>query len=461
VNELVSYVVPFYNPCSQGRSPVWFVQCIESLLRQTHGDCEFLFVDDGSSDCSASIVRAFSEYDNRIWLLGAHGEEAHQGIEHALDLGLAAAQGQFIARLDSDDIAMPERTKTQLAYFRKHPLTMLLGGRMQVMSEGIKRAWALDYTSVRREARTHCPLFHPTVMFRRLVYEQFGGYPRGYDCAEDYAYWSRVLRWCRAENMPEVLTQYRVHGGQQGALYQHKQMAAAARIASECHDMPERSPFDKLLAAYCEEKGCTEDEVLRTNLAALHQRTALRWCDWWTGNPDAPRADFFVDAPDFALCELLDCLLTLWHGRWRLREFIIGKVLDYGGGLGIASLLKPGIQYVHYDPSPFCRRVVLRHTPTALAGDNPDLRPHTYDAVLAIHSLEFMERDRILPMLDMLVAALKPGGYFLFDFAPEPDKLHPMRQGTPGMAEAATEIMTKRGLVRLVGNTVWQKGRMA
>lgn len=239
---LVSYIIPFYNACSKGRQQAWFEQCIESVLLQaSYRDIELLLLDDGSSDHSRVVAEKY-ECDDRVQLITSNQNE---GIAETLNRGLAAANGEFIARLDSDDAALPDRTAKQVAYLQEHPDVAVLGGGMRVIDtmEGTTTdvaPKALAKDAVRKLAKKECPFFHPTVMMRKSVYLARGGYPTlAYQYAEDYGYWVRILRRRRSTtaqlyhgaNIPDILSIVRRHPNRISAQH-YKEQCAAARLVS-------------------------------------------------------------------------------------------------------------------------------------------------------------------------------------------------------------------------------------
>ncbi|HEX2853353.1 MAG TPA: glycosyltransferase [Opitutaceae bacterium] len=204
---LISVVIPVYNAAR-------FVQsAIGSVLAQSFRDFELIAVDDGSTDSSKALLDALAATDPRIRVIS----RPNTGIVGALNDGLAAATGEFIARMDADDIALPTRFETQLAYLRAHPGCVALGTDILYTDpEG-------DPLTRHRPALTHeaiveqllvgngGALIHPTVIFRRQAVESAGRYRQQYNFIEDLDLFLRLSEAGRLANLPDVFLRYRQH----------------------------------------------------------------------------------------------------------------------------------------------------------------------------------------------------------------------------------------------------------
>ena len=177
---------------------------IESIRRQSHGHWELLVVDDGSSDDSPDIASAHAEADPRVRLLPA----GRVGLVRALRYGCDAARGAYIARMDADDVSMPDRLERQLALMRGDDAIALCGTHVTDITPGDGRR---RYTRWLNSLRTHediirnilieCPLAHPTFVMRREALESVGGY-RDNGWPEDY---DLVLRlWAAGRRLAVV-----------------------------------------------------------------------------------------------------------------------------------------------------------------------------------------------------------------------------------------------------------------
>ena len=201
----ISVIMPVHNGAG------WLREAVASVRAQDFGDFEFLIVDDGSGDGTASMLAAFASADPRIRVL----QQESQGIVAALNNAIAAARAPYLARLDADDRASPVRLGKQLAFMQAHPEIGLLGtfaetidaagniiGRLTPPAEGTKLAQVL---------RRSNPFVHSSVMMRSALVRRIGGYRAAFKAAEDYDLWLRMAETCDIANLPEYLAQYRHH----------------------------------------------------------------------------------------------------------------------------------------------------------------------------------------------------------------------------------------------------------
>jgi glycosyltransferase involved in cell wall biosynthesis len=201
ISPRVSIVMPAYN------AAVYIKEAIASVLAQGFSDFELLVVNDCSTDDTAAIVRELAVADKRIELLE---HEQNQGVAGAINTGLRAARGEYIARADADDLNRPDRLRKQVAYLDAHPEIILVGAgyapfgnpaaprRVRHPADSLTIAWRFLGNTV---------FCHPTVMMRRAVVDAVGLYPDVQ--SEDYAFFSRVVRRYRTANLPDILLDYR------------------------------------------------------------------------------------------------------------------------------------------------------------------------------------------------------------------------------------------------------------
>ena len=184
-------------------------EAIESILAQTYPDFEFLIIDDASSDGSREIVKSYA--DPRIKLIA---NPERMGLAANLNRGIRLACGEYIARMDADDVSMPQRLEKQVAFMQADPDIAASGTCAIDMDESgrdLKVRKVLRGEALRRWAWVPSPLIHPSVILRKNVVEKFG-YDVSLEPAEDYGLW--VGLHCAGEkldNLNEVLLRYRVH----------------------------------------------------------------------------------------------------------------------------------------------------------------------------------------------------------------------------------------------------------
>jgi glycosyltransferase involved in cell wall biosynthesis len=200
----VSVIMSAYN------AEKYLRPAIESILSQTFSDFELIITDDGSSDSTREIIKTYN--DPRIIL-----------IENLKNLGVAAsynnavkrAAGEYVARMDADDIARPYRFEKQVSFLNAHPEIAVCGGWARIHRDD-GREYTDSYAREDGEIRFNMLLYnnfvHPAVMFRRSITSEQGlEYLQEYWPAEDYEFFSRVIRKNKTAILPEVLLDYRYH----------------------------------------------------------------------------------------------------------------------------------------------------------------------------------------------------------------------------------------------------------
>jgi glycosyltransferase involved in cell wall biosynthesis len=202
-NPRVTVLMPVHNGGS------YLLEAVNSILAQTFPDFEFLIVDDASTDQTVAYLQGIR--DPRIRLLKS---EQRLQIARALNLGLDHAKGKWIARMDADDISLPDRLSRQLDFLVKYPEVGLCGGRITYFGfyTGRFHDLPLSYEDVRSSALFDNPFTHPTVMMRRDLFERYHlRYDPDYCPADDYELWVRAMNHFPAMNMDRVVLRYRTH----------------------------------------------------------------------------------------------------------------------------------------------------------------------------------------------------------------------------------------------------------
>jgi hypothetical protein len=196
-------------------------EAIESVIAQDFSDFELLIVDDGSTDRTPAILRAWARRDARIVVITS---PENQGIPAALNSGLRHASAPYVARLDSDDIMMPRRLAAQAAVLDSEPEVVLVSCAYEIMdSEGnYLGTWNGDEP---HEVVVHLLNFYNIVggggqvMFRRSEVLDEGGYDCQYPSSEDYDLWVRLLRRGRIRTLPLIGMKQRHHGARSAVQY--------------------------------------------------------------------------------------------------------------------------------------------------------------------------------------------------------------------------------------------------
>lgn len=200
---LVSVVMPTLN------SALYLREAIHSLIQQTYRRFELIIVDGGSNDATIQLAEMYmGDGDLRIIRL-----EPDLGIAKALNVGLATAAGEFIARMDADDLAYPHRLEGQVSFLIRNPAIDLVGASIDNFGEysGPSRRPG-THSDIEDSYLTSNPFYHPTIMIRRtLVDAGIYRYNEGQRCDEDYELWGRLIPLVQCANIGRSLLRYRLH----------------------------------------------------------------------------------------------------------------------------------------------------------------------------------------------------------------------------------------------------------
>ena len=184
-------------------------QAVDSILAQTLTSFEFVVVDDGSTDTTAEILESYS--DPRLRLI----TQERTGLIASLNRAIDGASGEYIARMDADDISLPQRLELQLERLEGNPGVALLGTQVEEIDEAgdtIRRHhYPTDSAAVAKALlRGATAICHGAVIFRRACFERVGGYRQPFEHAEDYDLWLRMTESYDVENLPQVLYRKRL-----------------------------------------------------------------------------------------------------------------------------------------------------------------------------------------------------------------------------------------------------------
>lgn len=178
-----------------------------SIASQTFQDYELLIIDDGSTDQTLEIIQQFS--DKRVRIV----EGNRKGLADALNVGIMSAEGEYIARIDADDIMTDRRLEKQVVYMEKHPEVAVCGGWQQYFGlSTYLHAPPASADQCRANLLFRCDLCHSTVMLRRSFFIEHKLLYNSYYAAEDFELWTRVLCFGEITNLQEVIGLYREDG---------------------------------------------------------------------------------------------------------------------------------------------------------------------------------------------------------------------------------------------------------
>jgi glycosyltransferase involved in cell wall biosynthesis len=187
----------------------YVAEAIESILNQTYGNFELLILDDCSTDRTAEIVKGFA--DKRIVY---HKNKTNLGLSENLNVGIRLAKGEYIARMDGDDVSLPQRLETQINYLNTHPEIGLCSTAMELFSNK-NETWIRSQNpeEVKITMLFFSPILHASSMWRKMLFMDNDLFYRQETFpAEDYDLWTRAAFYCQMVNLPDVLYRYRIHG---------------------------------------------------------------------------------------------------------------------------------------------------------------------------------------------------------------------------------------------------------
>ncbi len=268
----VSVLLPVYNG---GR---YLEAALDSLRRQTFEDFEVVAINDGSTDGSLALLERVARDEPRIRIFSRE----NRGLIATLNEGIERARGAYVARMDADDIALPDRFRRQVAFLDANPEVVALGTRvllvdaegwlMRPFAEKTEHA-AIDAAHLEGHGGT---IVHPAAMFRAAALRDIGGYDDRYPHAEDLDLFLRLAERGRLANLPDILFHYRQQPDSVGHRHRETQRAsahAAIHAAYERRNMPRKAIEVRSEPA--------------SSPADMHRRFA-----WWSlmaGHPDTAR----------------------------------------------------------------------------------------------------------------------------------------------------------------------------
>lgn len=214
--KLVSVIIPCYN------AEKYLYESIESIIKQSYTNLEIICIDDCSTDNTLEILKKLASKDARIKVL--HNLENIK-IAKCLNRGLEYATGDYIARMDADDIALPMRIEKQVLFMEKRQEIDICGTWCEKIDSEGKHIGKIIYPLIHDDLKVmllfNSCFAHPTVMFRRSVYQSLGGY-KDIMPIEDLEYWIRIAKKKKLANIPEMLLKYRIHGNNVTVTYTTK-----------------------------------------------------------------------------------------------------------------------------------------------------------------------------------------------------------------------------------------------
>ncbi|WP_066258969.1 glycosyltransferase family 2 protein [Neobacillus drentensis] len=206
----ISVVTAVYN------GEAYLEEAIESILRQTYQDYEYIIVNDGSNDRTKEILDNLTDSRVKVIHLVKNG-----GAANALNIGIKEAKGNWIALQDADDISEAQRLERQLEYIKSDPRLVAIGSLIQCIpgNDRVDESaleWEARFFNCKEQFRNEqfysTPLCHGTGFFSKKAYENIGGYDPTFKIAYDYDLWTRMFEEGDIARVSEILYKYRIHG---------------------------------------------------------------------------------------------------------------------------------------------------------------------------------------------------------------------------------------------------------
>jgi glycosyltransferase involved in cell wall biosynthesis len=201
-NDLITVLMPAYN------AGPYIHEAVDSILQQTFTNFEFLIVNDGSKDNTLDVLKKYN--DPRIKII----DQKNKGLIATLNEAIDIAQGNIIARMDADDVCLPQRLELQYKFLKEHPEYVMVGSEADVTDKDgnfLMRLKPVGHTNeeINERINNKCPFIHPCVTFRKDAVIKAGKYPRNALTFEDHLLWKQLLEIGKVHNLHEVLLQVR------------------------------------------------------------------------------------------------------------------------------------------------------------------------------------------------------------------------------------------------------------
>jgi glycosyltransferase involved in cell wall biosynthesis len=335
----------FMAPCVSVIMPVrdgarWIGEALASLQAQSFADFELIVVDDGSQDRTAHIV-AQAQGDARIRLL----PQPPLGLVAALNRGLEAAHGEFIARLDADDRAHPARLARQVELLRAQPELGLIGSWAEIIDADGRTLGRLrppaDPDALATMLMWRNPMLHSSTMWRADLTARVGRYRAAFEAAEDYDLWLRMAEHGRIANIPEYLLQYRRHDAGVTGRRKLRQLFSA-RLARRAATARRRHGVDPAAALTGPPDWTTASDG---DFFAADARL-YRFLEW-----AEPRAFPGEPPPDFDLTAALLDEFGLTHDERRLAQLALLNILRAGRARPARQRARLAWQFLRLHPA--------------------------------------------------------------------------------------------------------------
>ncbi|MSU55007.1 MAG: glycosyltransferase [Candidatus Taylorbacteria bacterium] len=224
---LISVIMPVHN------GEAFLTDAIDSILKQTYTNFELIIL--SSANTSTESLEIISNFkDSRIYHIRRDANLTY--LPAALNHGIDLSKGEYIARMDSDDISLPHRFETQIKFMEEHQEITIAGSYAKTIGRnpGITMRHPLNHEEIRASLLFHSSLIHPTVMMRKQILNELNlRYDPTLERTEDYEFWYRASKVVKIANIPKVLLYYRTHEDQASYKTPEKQAVVRDSICAD------------------------------------------------------------------------------------------------------------------------------------------------------------------------------------------------------------------------------------
>lgn len=220
----VTVLLPVYN------GEKYLKEAIESILNQTFDDFEFIIINDGSTDDTKKIIESYN--DKRIRVVN----QKNKGLSLSLNIGISMSQGEYIARMDADDISEKDRLMEQVSFMDQNPEIGICGSSVILINElGDHIGYMIHpfkHNDIKAQMLFNCPLAHPTVIFRKSFLAK-SGLRYNEVKSEDYDLWVRAVDLTKIANINNYLVKYRIGVGISNNIFKVEYLVSAQKIGQK------------------------------------------------------------------------------------------------------------------------------------------------------------------------------------------------------------------------------------
>ena len=286
----ISLIMSVYN------GEDYLVEAIDSVLKQSFTNWELIVINDCSTDSTPEILSQYASRDARVRV---YTNEVNLRLPSSLNKAMTYAQGKYIARMDADDICLPDRLEKQYAFMEEHPEVALSSCRFMTLKNGVIASGGCggkcDQDSVKALLLVTNPILHPGIIAKAEIIKAMG-YDKTFTCTEDMELWTRfVMAGHKVEILPEYLMIYRLHDKQITATTldrQHKEVIAIQKI---------------YYGRFLEEMSAQQAQYYITGIYFRKNADVRQFCDFckWIKSVNVKTRSFAADSLNNALLEIL------------------------------------------------------------------------------------------------------------------------------------------------------------